>query len=66
MAADFLLDTCALLWWMADAPELGNTARNIIAEPENRILVSVASLWEIAIKSRKGRLDGVETYLRDI
>lgn len=63
MADENLLDTCALLWWMADAPELGKKARRIIADPKNRILVSVASLWEIAIKSRKGRLRGVDAYL---
>ncbi|MCW5890594.1 MAG: type II toxin-antitoxin system VapC family toxin [bacterium] len=59
----FLLDTCALLWWMADAPELGRTARRTIAKPDNQIVVSAASLWEIAIKRRKGRLTGVDEYL---
>jgi PIN domain nuclease of toxin-antitoxin system len=60
----YLLDTCALLWWMADAPELGRAARRVIANPANRILVSVASLWEVAIKCRKRRLVGVDGYLR--
>jgi PIN domain nuclease of toxin-antitoxin system len=59
----YLLDTCALLWWMADAPELGRGARRVIANRNNRIIVSVASLWEIAIKRRKGRLAGVDDYL---
>jgi PIN domain nuclease of toxin-antitoxin system len=58
-----LLDTCALLWWMADAPELGRAARRAIGRPTHRILVSAASLWEIAIKRRKGRLTGVDEYL---
>jgi len=59
----YLLDTCALLWWMADAPELGRGARRAIGNRRNRIVVSVASLWEIAIKRRKGRLSGVDEYL---
>jgi PIN domain nuclease of toxin-antitoxin system len=59
----YLLDTCALLWWMADAPELGAGARRAIGNRRNRIVVSVASLWEIAIKRRKGRLAGVDQYL---
>jgi PIN domain nuclease of toxin-antitoxin system len=59
----YLLDTCALLWWMADAPELGRTARRVISNPANRIVVSAASLWEVAIKRRKGRLAGVDEYL---
>ena len=59
----YLLDTCALLWWMADAPELGRAARRAIGSRKNHVIVSVASLWEIAIKRRKGRLTGVDDYL---
>lgn len=59
----YLLDTCALLWWMADAPELGRSARRAISDPRNQIVVSAASLWEIAIKRRRGRLTGVDDYL---
>ncbi len=58
-----LLDTCALLWWMADAPELGRSARRAIGNRRNAIVVSAASLWEISIKCRKGRLTGVQEYL---
>ena len=58
-----LLDTCALLWWMADAPELGRGARRAIGNRRNEIMVSAASLWEVAIKRRKGRLAGVDEYL---
>ena len=61
--SDYLLDTCALLWWMADAPELGRAARRAIGDRRNRIVVSAATLWEIAIKQRKGRLSGVDEYL---
>jgi len=61
--SDYLLDTCALLWWMADAPELGKAARRVIGDRRNRIVISVATLWEIAIKQRKGRLSGVDEYL---
>ena len=58
-----LLDTCALLWWMADAPELGRGARRAISNRRNEVMVSAASLWEIAIKRRRGRLTGVDEYL---
>jgi len=58
-----LLDTCALLWWMSDAPELGPAARRTITNRRTSIVVSTASLWEIAIKRRKGRLSGVDEYL---
>ncbi|MBI3768701.1 MAG: type II toxin-antitoxin system VapC family toxin [Deltaproteobacteria bacterium] len=58
-----LLDTCAILWWMADAPELGRAARRAIVNQRNDVIVSAASLWEIAIKRRKQRLAGVDEYL---
>lgn len=51
-----LLDTHALLWWLADDAQLGVQARGLIADPGNDILVSVASLWEIVVKSRVGKL----------
>lgn len=53
-----LLDTHALLWWLTDDPELGEKARSHIGNSGNMILVSSASLWEIVIKQRLGKLDG--------
>lgn len=51
-----LLDTHALLWWLADDARLGPKARNHIEDSGNAILVSQVSLWEIAIKVGIGRL----------
>ena len=51
-----LLDTHALLWWVADDARLGLKARVLIADPANRVLVSIVSLWEIAVKARIGKL----------
>ena len=51
-----LLDTHALLWWLADDPALSETARTAIARPENEVLVSAASAWEISIKASLGKL----------
>jgi len=51
-----LLDTHALLWWLSDDPALTRTARKIIAETKNTLIVSAASAWEIATKVRLGRL----------
>jgi PIN domain nuclease of toxin-antitoxin system len=59
----YLLDTCALLWWMSDPSKLGSRARRLIGDRRQRIFVSAASVWEIAIKRRKGRLTGVDEYL---
>ena len=52
-----LLDTHALLWWLADDRRLGQRPRTLIADPGNDILVSVASLWEIVVKLRVGKLE---------
>ena len=53
----FLLDTNVLLWWLSDDDRLSPAARTTIADPAHRILVSVASLWEIVVKIRIGKLE---------
>jgi len=52
-----LLDTHILLWWLSDDPLLPAVAREAIASPENEVLVSAATAWEIAIKQAAGRLE---------
>jgi len=52
-----LLDTNALLWFVMESPHLTETGRTVIADPGNRKVVSLASLWEIAIKYSLGKLD---------
>ena len=51
-----LLDSHAYLWWIGDDPRLSPGAREVIAEGGNEIFFSAASAWELAIKSRLGRL----------
>lgn len=50
-----LLDTHAFLWFVTDDPQLSATARALIVDPTNDILVSPASYWEIAIKVSLGK-----------
>ena len=52
-----LLDTHALLWWWTNDPQLSAKAKRAIANDANTILVSAASAWEIATKTRLGKLD---------
>lgn len=52
-----LLDTHVLLWWLADDPSLGTPAREAIANPENLVLFSAVSLWEMRIKQAIGKLE---------
>jgi PIN domain nuclease of toxin-antitoxin system len=51
-----LLDTCAFIWAVADQEQLSATARAAITNPENDVLLSAASVWEIVIKHGAGRL----------
>jgi PIN domain nuclease of toxin-antitoxin system len=51
-----LLDTHALLWWLADDPRLGPHARQLIQDERNEVFVSAASAWEISIKKAMGKL----------
>jgi len=53
-----LLDTNALLWLVTAPEKVSQSARQVLSESQTEILVSAASAWEIAIKSRLGRLDG--------
>lgn len=52
-----LLDTHIALWALTDSPRLGDRARRLILSPANRVTVSAASVWEIAIKHAPGRGD---------
>lgn len=53
----FLLDSHVLLWWLADADELGSRCRELMADRRNQVFVSAATTWEIAIKMVLGKLE---------
>ncbi len=61
MTERLLLDTHAFLWWLSDDPTLSEAARAAMAEPTALVHVSAATIWEIAIKSKLGRLDIANT-----
>ena len=52
----YLLDTHTLLWFLRDSPQLSSKALELITT-ENKVYVSIASLWEIAIKKSIGKLE---------
>lgn len=54
---NLLVDTHVLLWWLADDASLPASFRTAIAAPANRVSVSAATAWEIAIKRALGKLD---------
>jgi PIN domain nuclease of toxin-antitoxin system len=57
-----LLDTAAFLWFVMGDAKLTAAARSAIEEPANDKFVSVASAWEIAIKTSIGKLALAEPF----
>jgi PIN domain nuclease of toxin-antitoxin system len=51
-----LLDAHALLWWLADDPQLDSAAARSIADPANDVVVSATTVWEVELKRVAGRL----------
>lgn len=52
----FLLDTHTYLWTIDESPRLSRTAVDLIESSETQLVLSMASLWEIAIKLSIGKL----------
>lgn len=52
-----LLDTSAFLWYVSAHKDLSSQAKTIIADSNNSVYLSLASIWEIAIKFRAGKLE---------
>ena len=52
-----LLDSHTLLWSLQSPEKLSGKARTIIEDPSSVLLLSVATPWELAIKTNSGKLD---------
>ncbi len=66
-----VLDTCALIWWSLDPHKLSVSAEEVceVMEVEKNGLVASISLWEIALKVKKGKLDlgiDIDTYINTL
>ena len=61
-----LLDSHTFLWYLWDDPHLSDAARAIIDHEESRCYVSIASIWEIAIKVSSGKLALSEPFAQYI
>lgn len=53
-----LLDTQAVVWWLADDPRLSTRAAEVIEVAGEDAVVSAASVWELSIKRASGRYEG--------
>ena len=61
-----MLDTHALIWWLTDDERLPRLTYREIADEGNDKLVSAASVWEIAIKYRAGKLEEAGRLVLDM
>lgn len=52
-----LLDTHLILWSISQSERLSRQARDLMGDRDNALIVSVVSLWEIAIKRGSRRAD---------
>ncbi|MBV8066885.1 MAG: type II toxin-antitoxin system VapC family toxin [Candidatus Eremiobacteraeota bacterium] len=52
-----LLDTHVLIWALGEPQKLSAAVRDAITDPQNDVLFSAGSIWEIAIKFRLRRID---------
>jgi len=52
----YLLDTHSAIWFFNGEKKLSQTARQIIFDPSNHMNISIASVWELAIKISTGKL----------
>ena len=63
-----LLDTHVVLWWVSEHEKLSPEARAALLDEENELFVSMASAWEIAIKTSLGKLTdfdgGVKNFFK--
>lgn len=67
----YLLDTHTLLWITTDDPKLSKKVKDIYLNAENDISFSIASIWELAIKSSLSKIsfkkdleEFVETHVK--
>jgi PIN domain nuclease of toxin-antitoxin system len=66
---NLLIDTHTFLWFVAGSLELSKTAEELIKNEHNPVFISIASLWEISIKTALGKLqiaDRYETVIDDV
>ncbi len=60
------MDTHAFIWYTTDSSRLTATGRSLIDNGENDILLSTASVWEMAIEHSIGRLTFSMPFMESI
>lgn len=58
----YIIDTHTFIWYSGNSPSLSIKAKNLIEDSSNEIYISIASLWEIAIKNSLNKLELIIPY----
>ena len=61
-----LLDTHILFWSVFEPGKLNQNETNAISDTNNKVLVSVVSLWELAIKKSIGKIELPDSFFQEI
>lgn len=56
----YLLDTHTLIWFLRSPASLPKTIRGLIEDPASTLAISLATPWEMSIKTSIGRLDAAD------
>lgn len=52
----YLIDTNIFIWWMEKSKKLSKNLFDLLNNPHSQIFLSVASIWEVVIKRKRGKL----------
>ena len=63
---NILLDTHVLIWALENNPTLTDSAVNAIVDGSNMVFISSASVWEISIKQKLGKLEAPDNLVEEI
>lgn len=61
-----LPDTHIVLWWLKEDKKLSSLHRNTISDSANVCFISAATIWEISIKSKLGKLKITDNYISEL
>lgn len=62
----YLLDTHIFIWWMEKSKKLSMVLYNFLNDPDKYIVLSTASVWEMVIKNKRGKLNLPEDLRSDL
>ncbi len=57
-----LLDTQTYLWWLMDDKQLSDEAKTEISKPHTVVFISAATIWEIAVSIKSGKIKIPDCY----